>query len=176
MPSIPIGRLVHRDPEARTLRALAQAVERLPRRRHPDDALQLVVDLARGLTRAKYGALSVTDEYDRAQGFVVSGIEPERLRRLPSPPQGHGPLGSLREDGRPVRYEDVREHARAFGFPPQHPEMRRMLGVAIWVHGAVRGSLYVTDRRDDCPFDDDDECTLVTLARHAGQVIESEWY
>lgn len=172
----PVGPLVRRDPEARALRALARAVERLPSHRHPEDSLQVVVDLARGLTRARYGALAVTDEHDRTQGFVVSGIDPERLRRLPTVPQGHGPLGSLRADGRPVRYEDVREHAKAFGFPPHHPEMQRMLGVAIWVHGAVRGSLYVTDRRDDRAFDDDDERVLVTLAHHAGRVIETEWY
>jgi GAF domain-containing protein len=70
----------------------------------------------------------------------------------------------------------VRQHATAFGFPPHHPEMQRMLGVALWVHGEVRGSLYVTDRRDGAPFDDDDEATLVTLAVHAGRVIEREWY
>lgn len=171
-----IGPLVHRDPEARTLRALAAALERLPARRRPEDSLQVVVDLARELTRARYSALTVTDEHDRTQGFVVSGIEPERLRHLPTPPQGHGPLGSLREDGRPVRYEDVRQHAKAFGFPPQHPEMQRMLGVAIWVDGEVRGSLYVTDRRDDRPFDDDDELVMTTLSHHAGRVIEREWY
>jgi len=168
--------LVHRDPEARALRALARAIARLPRRHRPEESLQVVVDLARELTRARYGALAVTDEHDRTQGFVVSGIEPERLRHLPTPPQGHGPLGSLRQDGRPVRYDDVREHARAFGFPPQHPEMQRMLGVAIWVRGDVRGSLYVTDRRDDRQFDDDDELALITLALHAGRVIETEWY
>jgi len=171
-----LSQRLQRDPEARTLRALAHAIERLPRRHHPDDSLQIVVDLARDLTHARYGALSVTDEHGRTQGFVVSGIDPEQLRHLPTPPQGHGPLGSLREDGRPVRYEDVSQHAKAFGFPPQHPEMRRMLGVAIWVHGEVRGSLYLTDRRDDRPFDDDDECVLVTLAQHAGRVIETEWY
>ncbi len=171
-----VDALIRRDPEARALRALARAVERLPSHRHPEDALQIVVDLARSLTHATYGALAVTDEHDRTQGFVVSGVDPERMRRLRTPPQGHGPLGSLREDGRPVRYDDVRLHARAFGFPPHHPEMQRMLGVALWAFGEVRGSLYVTDRRDDNPFDDGDELVVVTLARHAGHVIETEWY
>jgi two-component system sensor histidine kinase DevS len=171
-----VDALVHRDPQARALRALGHAVDRLPRRHRPEDALQIVVDLARSLTHARYGALAVTDQHDRVEGFVVAGLDPERLRRLRTPPQGHGPLGSLREDGRPVRYEDVRQHAKAFGFPPHHPEMQRMLGVALWVHGEVRGSLYVTDRGDGQPFDDDDEAVLITLAQHAGRVIEDEWY
>ena len=54
--------------------------------------------------------------------------------------------------------------------------MRALIGVPIWSAGHVRGSLYVTDRADGNPFDDDDERTLVTLARHASTVIEREWY
>jgi GAF domain-containing protein len=135
-----------------------------------------VVDLARQETRARYAALAVTDEHDRTQGFVTSGLTAEQLRGLRVPPQGHGPLGSLREDGRPVRYEDVSTSKRAFGFPAKHPEMTRMLGVPLWGFGIVRGSLYVTDRTDGKPFDDDDELVVVTLARHASKVIEKEWY
>jgi GAF domain-containing protein len=75
-----------------------------------------------------------------------------------------------------VRFEDVSEHAKAFGFPTHHPDMRALVGVAIWVHGTVRGALYVTDRTDGRPFDQDDERTLVTLAGHASKVIELEWY
>ena len=136
----------------------------------------MVVDLARALTKAKYGALAVTDESDRTLGFVVSGLDDRALRALRTPPQGHGPLGSLREDGRPVRYENVEEHAKAFGFPPKHPEMRRLMGVALWAGGVVRGSLYITDRTDGREFDDADERVLTTLAQHASKVIERDWY
>jgi len=164
------------DPETRALRALDRAVRRLPGRRRPDQSLQVVVDLARELTRARYGALAVTDRHDRTQGFVVAGLAEEEMRGLVTPPAGHGPLASLRADGRPVRIDDVQEHARHFGFPTRHPEMRRLLGVPIWAGGDVRGSLYVTDRQDGAPFDDDDEATLLTLARHAAHVVETEWY
>ena len=40
----------------------------------------------------------------------------------------------------------------------------------------VRGALYVTDREDGQPFDEDDERLVLTLARHASTVIEREWY
>jgi GAF domain-containing protein len=169
-------RRVRHDPETRALRALARGTRTLPARRRPEVALQLVSDLARSLTKASYAALAVTDEHDYTEGFVVSGLDDVELRYLKTPPQGHGPLGSLRLDGHPVRYEDVREHARAFGFPSNHPEMQRLMGVAIWANGEVRGALYVTDRRDGKPFDDDDERVLITLADHASKVIETEWY
>jgi GAF domain-containing protein len=164
------------DPEARALRALAAGLRRLPARPSPDASLDLVVEIARELVGARYGALAVTDEGDRTLGFYTAGLPAELLRRLKAPPQGHGPLGSLRADGRPVRFDDVSEHARAFGFPPSHPAMRSLLGLPLWAHGAVCGALYVTDREDGRPFDDDDEQLLWPLATHAGRVIERDWY
>ncbi|MSQ41865.1 MAG: GAF domain-containing protein [Dehalococcoidia bacterium] len=168
--------LLRRDPETRALRALAQALRRLPPRHRPDEALQVVVDLAQRLTAARYGALAVTDEHDRTVGFVTAGLSEQELRGLRAPPQGHGPLGALRADGRPVRYDDVQQHARAFGFPRRHPRMQALLGVPIWARGVVRGSLYVTDRAGGRPFSGGDERVLLTLAGHASKVIEIEWY
>lgn len=174
--SMPRISLFRRDPEAHALRVLAKALDALPPRHRPEEALQIVVDLARAETKARYAALQVTDVHDRTQGFVTSGMSEEELRGLRVPPQGHGPLGSLRADGRPVRYEDVSNASRSFGFPPKHPKMKAMLGVPVWAQGDVRGSLYVTDRSDGKPFDDDDERLVLTLAAHASKIIEGEWY
>jgi GAF domain-containing protein len=168
--------LVKNDPEAKALRALSKGLGALPEGHRPDEALQVVADLARELTKAKYAALAVTDAHDRTLGFVVSGLDERTARSLKTPPQGHGPLGTLREDGRPVRYDDVQEHRKAFGFPPKHPKMKRLMGIALWANGEVRGSLYVTDRTDGEQFDDDDERVLITLGSHASQVIERDWY
>jgi GAF domain-containing protein len=163
------------DPEYRALLRLAE-VARGPKPRHPEESLQKVVDLAREMTDARYAALGVSDEHDRTEGFVTSGLTRAQLRGLKVPPQGHGPLGSLRSDGRPVRINDLDAHEKAFGFPPRHPTMKTMLGVPIWAGGEVRGSLYVTDRDGGDPFTDDDEAVLVTLARHAGLIVERDWY
>lgn len=171
-----LDRLIHRDPERRALRALADRARHLPPRPRPDQSLQIVVDLARELTNGRYAALSVTDEHDHTEGFFVSGLDDEAMMRLRTPPQGHGPLGSLRYDGRPVRFDDVSQHRRAFGFPSHHPEMHALVGVALWANGIVRGALYVTDRQDGRPFDDADEQMLVTLAARASQVIAEDWY
>lgn len=171
-----LDRIVRRDPERRALRALAERLQALPARHRPDQSLQVVVELAKELTQGRYAALSITDEHDVTEGFFVAGLDAAQMARLRTPPQGHGPLGSLRYDGRPVRFENVQEHARAFGFPSHHPEMQAMVGVAVWAHGTVRGALYVTDRQDGRPFDDHDERTLETLAAHASKIIETEWY
>lgn len=105
---------------------------------HPVDALQQVVDLAREMTTSRYAALAVTDENDNIEGFVVAGLEPEEERKLKAAPLGHGPLGTMRQDGLAVRIEDLDAFRESFGFPPKHPDMRSLLGVPLWVESTLR--------------------------------------
>jgi GAF domain-containing protein len=164
-----------RDAEYRALRRLARATSKgIPEQ--PLDALQQVVDLARELTRARYAALVVIDQRDYVEGFVVSGLTPEEERKLRAPPQGHGPLGSMRQDGLPVRIDDLGQDGGSFGFPPKHPEMKTLLGVPVFADGTVRGALYATDRNGGKPFRADDQSILQVLAQHASHVIATRWY
>lgn len=167
-----LPRLLRRDPEYRALRGLA----RLERAVAPLAELEQVAGLARELTDARYSALVVVDERDEVEGFVVSGFSLEQERRMKSAPQGHGPLGTMRQDGLAVRIDDLAAHAKAFGFPPRHPEMKTLLGVPIWTNATLRGALYVTDRQGGKRFRDEDEAALHVLARHAGAVIAERWY
>ncbi len=164
------------DAEYLALLALARLMHDHPKPTTPIEALQDIVDLARELTNGHYAALAVTDEKDRTEGFVTSGLTQEELRGLRTPPQAHGPLGSLRGDGRPVRINNLADHPHSFGFPPRHPQMQTLLGVPLWVAQQVRGSLYVTDKHGGESFTNADEAMLVTLARHASHLIESRWY
>lgn len=164
------------DPEYRVLVRLAAVAAGQRKPRTPLDTLQRLVDLARDMTAARYAALAVSDAHDRTEGFVTSGLTKAQIRGLKVPPQGHGPLGTLRSDGRPVRYDNLDTAPNAFGFPPKHPTMKTMLGVPIWAHKEVRGSLYVTDRNGGEPFTDEDEAVLLVLARFAGAVVEQDWY
>jgi GAF domain-containing protein len=168
-------RLLQRDPEYRALRKLADRNRKAPPRT-PTAALQHVTDVAREMTHATYAALAVTGAEDYVEGFVVAGFDDAALKALKVPPQGHGPLGSMRQDGLAVRLDDVAQHAKAFGFPPKHPQMKALLGLPIFARGEVRGALYVTDRRDRRPFTDGDEAALRVLSHHAGLIIETSWY
>jgi GAF domain-containing protein len=171
----PYGRLLERDPEFRALKKLAARNRKHPPRT-PIDALQHVVDIAREMTHGTYGALAVTGTDDYVEGFVVSGMDEKALAGLKGPPQGHGPLGSMRQDGLAIRLDDVATHARAFGFPPKHPDMKELLGVPIFAGSDVRGALYVTDRRGGKRFSDEDEQVLRVLSHHAGLIIDASWY
>lgn len=171
----PRRRGLGRDPEYRALRKLAGRNRKHPPKT-PLDALQHVVDVAREMTRARYGALAVTGPTDYVEGFVVSGMDESALASLKGPPQGHGPLGNMRQDGLAVHFADVSEHEKAFGFPPKHPEMKELLGVPIFAGGAVRGALYVTDAKAGRGFGDGDRHALDVLSHHAGLIIEASWY
>ena len=61
-------------------------------------------------------------------------------------PEGHGILGLLIVDAKPLRLPDLREHPDSYGFPPNHPPMRSFLGVPIRVRDEVFGNLYLTDK------------------------------
>lgn len=163
-----------RDPEYQALRKLAGRNRRHPPKT-PTDALQHVVDVAREMTRGRFGALAVTSPTDYVEGFIVSGMDAKDLAALKGPPQGHGPLGNMRQDGLAVHFDDVSQLAKAFGFPPKHPEMKELLGVPIFSSGEVRGALYVTDRRTG-RFDEDDRTVLEVLSHHAALIIERSWY
>ncbi len=143
-----------------------------------DDAnelLERVAALAHELTHARYAAVSVTDREDHVEGFFVSGLDGEALRRLKTPPLGHGPLGSLRREGKPVRIDNLDEQTASFGFPPKHPDMTALCGVPLWAKGEVRGSIYVTDKAGTVTFDDSDELILTIIAGHASRIIEERW-
>jgi GAF domain-containing protein len=135
-----------------------------------------VADVAREMTHATYAALAVTGTNDYVEGFIVSGMDSGALAALKGPPQGHGPLGQMRQDGLSVHFDDVSVHEKAFGFPPKHPPMKELLGLPILCGGDIRGALYVTDPRRKRPFERDDETALRVLAHHAGLIIGRSWY
>ena len=147
---------LERDPEYRALRDLAARNRKHPPRT-PIDALQHVIDTARDLTDANFGALAVTGATDYVEGFIVSGMDDGALAALKGPPQGHGPLGSMRQDGLPVHIDDLTLHEKAFGFPPKHPPMKELLGLPIFCGAEIRGAIYVTDRRGGKRFGAGDE-------------------
>ena len=88
-------------------------------------------------------------------------------------PQGHGILGLLIVDPKPLRLPDLNEHPDRFGFPEHHPPMTSFLGVPIAVRGRVFGNLYLCDKVGSEVFTDVDEELAVGLASAAGIAIEN---
>jgi signal transduction histidine kinase len=136
--------------------------------------LQLVVDSARTVVGARYAALGVLDPTGASLvEFVTSGMTPEMRQRIGSLPRGHGLLGALIRDARPLRTADINTHPLRYGFPPNHPPMHSFLGVPIIGRKRVFGNLYLTDKIDAAEFDIEDEQIAVLLAANAAVAIEN---
>ena len=89
-----------------------------------DTVLQEVVDGARSLTDARYGAVGVFDDSGRVREFITSGITTEERRLLGDLPKGLGILGYLNEIQEPLRLADPSRPRPSFpvrGLPREPP-------------------------------------------------------
>ncbi|WP_205528373.1 GAF domain-containing sensor histidine kinase [Desertimonas flava] len=136
--------------------------------------LRRIIETATELVDARYGALGVLDESrTRLSEFITVGIDDDTIRRIGDLPEGHGILGLLIVDPKPLRLPDLSAHPDSFGFPPNHPPMTSFLGVPILLRNEVFGNLYLTDKADGDVFTDVDEELVVGLAAAAGLAIEN---
>src|SRR6266545_4494035 len=138
-----------------------------------DAVLQRIVELAVDLTDARYGALGVLTPDGRSiQDFITVGITPEERAAVGDPPTGHGLLGALTREARPLRIPDIGADPRSVGFPPNHPPMRGFLGVPILLRGVAYGNLYLTEKEGG-DFTEEDEEVVTLLAAQAAVAVEN---
>jgi signal transduction histidine kinase len=158
----------------RALRKLVDAVLSISADLDLPAVLQRIIDAATDLVDARYGALGVLDEEGTGLvQFVTCGLDHDTRRKIGGLPKGHGILGLLIVEPKPIRLPDLREHPDSYGFPPNHPPMRSFLGVPIVVRQEVFGNLYLTDKQGAEVFSDVDEELIVALAGAAAVAIEN---
>ena len=126
------------------LSRLSEASLRITESLDLDTILQGVIDGARSLTGARYGALLVLDDAGRMQDLVASGMTPEERRRLGALPKGLGLLEYLSEIEGPLRLAEIASHPSSVGFPEGHPPMKTFLGAPVRHRGERLGNIYLT--------------------------------
>ncbi|MGW3209352.1 PP2C family protein-serine/threonine phosphatase [Streptomyces sp. NPDC001135] len=158
------------------LQGLLDAVVAISREVELPAVLHRIVTTAMDLVGARYGALGVLNESgERLEQFIPAGLSEQEREALATTglPRGLGVLGHLIRYPEPLRIDDIPAHPSSAGFPPGHPRLRTLLGVAISVRGKIYGDLYLSERRDGRPFDVHDENVVVALAGAAGIAIEN---
>lgn len=138
----------------------------------PEAVLQRIVDVARLVASAKYGALGVADENGRMIQFITSGMSRDERDAIGPMPQGHGMLGELIRARKPILVDDLSADSRSSGFPAHHPPMKTFLGVPLLLGNRAMGNLYLTDRTDGQPFTERDLAAVQILASHAAASID----
>ena len=138
------------------------------------EVLRHVVEEARSMTGARYGALGVLDEEKRALSeFITVGLSEAEEAEIGARPTGRGVLGLLIADPKPLRISEIGRHSESFGFPSNHPPMTSFLGVPIKVRDEVYGNLYLADKVGWSEFTSDDEELVGALSLSAGIAIEN---
>lgn len=135
--------------------------------------LERVVSAACRLVDARFAALGVIGPDGILSHFITVGLDEDQISRIGELPVGHGVLGLLITEPKPLRLHDLRKHPSSFGFPAGHPQMTSFLGVPIRVRDTVFGNLYLTEKNGGGDFSQSDEDLTVALAAAAGVAIEN---
>lgn len=133
-----------------------------------------LVEEARALVAARYGALGVLNQARTGlEQFLTVGLSEPEEQAIGPRPTGRGVLGLLITDPSPLRLRELGAHERSYGFPANHPPMKSFLGVPIRAKGEVFGNLYLTDKVGADDFTDEDEALVEALALAAGIAIDN---
>ena len=139
-----------------------------------EGVLHRVVAIAAEVIGARYTAIGVlAPDGQVLERFVTHGISDEEREVMGAPPRGHGVLGLLLREGRPIRLPDLVRHPDSCGFPPHHPPMHSFLGVPITGRRGIIGNLYLTEKQGGDQFSADDEHVAILLAAMSAAAVEN---
>ena len=133
--------------------------------------LQEVLESARALTGALYGAIATIDESGAAQNFVTSGVSEDEHRLMEEWPDGPRLFEHLRDLPGPIRLADVGSFVRSLGFSPNLLPQGAFWGTAMRHHDVHVGNFYLCGKEGGQEFAGEDEEVLVLLASQAATAI-----
>jgi GAF domain-containing protein len=119
--------------------------------------LERIVTAACQLAGARYGALGVLGQDDRLVEFVTHGVTAEERAAIGDLPHGHGLLGLLIRDPRPVRLPDIGSHEASVASRRTTRPCGSFLGVPVRAGGAVFGNLVPVREAGRVEFTVEDE-------------------
>ncbi len=154
------------------LRALLKANQAVIENLDLPVVLRRIVEAAVELVGAQFGALGVVAADGSLEQFIHIGMSSDAVATIGHLPEGHGLLGALIDDPRPIRLSQRSDDPRSIELPDGHPEMESFLGVPIRVRNEVYGNLYLSNQATG-RFSDEDEQLVTALAATAGIAIEN---
>ena len=151
--------------------ALSAAILRISASLDLETVLNEVVESARALTGARYGAIATIDEDGAPQDFVTSGFTAEEHRNMVEWPDGPRLFEYFRDLPGPLRIPDVPAYIRSLGFSPDRLPSKTFQGTPMRHRGVHVGNFYLVEKAGGEAFTDEDEELLVLFAAQAATAI-----
>ena len=137
-----------------------------------ETVLKEVVESARALTGARYGAIATIDEAGVPQDFVTSGLTADEHRNMVEWPDGPRLFEYFRDLPGPLRLADVPAYVRSLGFSPDDRlPSKTFQGTPMRHLGVHVGNFYLVEKEGGEAFTDEDEEILVLFAAQAATAI-----
>ena len=133
--------------------------------------LREVVEGARALTGARYGAIATIDETGEPQDFVTSGFTEQEHRRLAEWSDGPRLFEHFRDLPGPLRMADAPAYVRGLGFSTDRLPSKTFQGTPMRHGGVHVGNFYLVEKEGGAEFTDADEEVLVLFASQAASAI-----
>ena len=164
-------------PDAARLSALSKVLLRISASLDLETVLREVIDGARDLTGARYGAIVTIDDTKTVQDFVTSGLTEDQDRRLEQWSDGLPLFEHIRDLPGPIRIADLATFARPFGITwdilPSIVCMcapMRHLGVQV-------GNFFLGGKEGEAEFTaEDEELLLLFSAQAAAAIVNARTY
>lgn len=152
---------------------LHQAGLELVRENSLDALLEKIASLAMEQVNATYAALGMLDIDGNLEKFIPIGMTRNEMDQISHLPVGLGLIGELMHSKEAMRISNISSDARSKGFPAFHPEMTSFLGVPIYQGQQQLGQLYLTDKRGEPAFSEEDQYIIEMLASYAAVAISN---
>ena len=136
-----------------------------------ETVLNEVVQSARALSGARYGAITTIDETNAPQDFVTSGFTEEEHRNMAEWSDGPKLFECIRDLEGPLRIPDLSAYARSLGFSADLMLAKAFLGTPMHHRGVHVGNFYLAEKAGGAAFTDADEEVLVLFAAQAAAAI-----
>ena len=136
-----------------------------------DTVLQEVVESARALTGASYGAIATVDDAGEPRDFVTSGFTPDQRRRVVAWPHGQPFFEHLRDLPGVLRLDDLPGYIRSLGYSAELTLSKTMQATPMRHRGRHVGNFFLGEKAGGQAFTLRDEEVLVLFASQAATAI-----
>ena len=136
-----------------------------------ESVLHEVVESARALTGARYGAIVTVDENRQPEDFVTSGFTEEAHRQMMEWPGGLEVYGHFRDLPGAMRLPNLHAYARSHGLPFERLPSGSFQGTPMRCRGLHVGNFFLAEKEGGEEFTSEDEELLVLFASQAATAI-----